>query len=196
MSVRNELHAVAEVLRSPRLKLLLDHWQAVRGDRLMPAWRDIDAMVIAPIMPILWSWKYHAATASFTGRLAGEEINQIFGKSLRNARMEEFFRDWNYDKVFARHSRVVCDPSIVICHGMIFSHAGRQGTGERLILPLADDGSHGDGLIGATTYELVAPPLHDVGDVEQAQPKLVGPGSSPGDDELYFPLDQRPTTAP
>jgi hypothetical protein len=188
MIIENDLQAVAAALQSPRLKLLLEHWQNIRGDRLMPAWRDIDALVLAPIMPILWSWKYDRATATFTGRLAGEEINAIFGKPLRNARMEDFFRGWDYENIYQRHHRVVCDPSIVIGHGLVFSHAGRQGHGERLILPLADDGYHGDGLIGATTYALSERPTRRPSDDADTPSALSLPISNMGEDVHYFPL--------
>lgn len=65
-------------------------------------------------MPVICSWKYDRAEDSFTGRLAGENINAIFGKSLRGARMEDFFKDWNYPAIFLRHKRVVCDPCIAL----------------------------------------------------------------------------------
>ncbi len=185
MIIENDLTPVAAAIQSPRLKILLAHWRAVRGNRLMPAWRDIDALALAPIMPILWSWKYDRDTAMFTGRLAGEEINAIFGKSLRHTRMADFFKDWQYDKIYARHRRVIGDPCIILGQGLVFSHAGREGHGERLILPLGDDGQHGDGLIGATIYELSQPPA------PYAVPADTGanqPISAFGEDVRYFQL--------
>lgn len=145
---------VLAALHAPALREIVAHWRDVRGDRLMPAWNDIDPAAIARHLPIVWAWKYDRAANSFTGRLSGETINLIFGKSLRNAKMAEFFAGWNYDTIFERHRRVVCDPCIVIGRGLVFIHAGRYGTGERVILPLASNGVDGDGIIGATIYEL------------------------------------------
>jgi len=48
----------------------------------------------------------------------------------------------------------VTEPSIVLQCGLVFQHEGHQGFGERLVLPLADDGERADGVIGVTTYEL------------------------------------------
>jgi hypothetical protein len=40
--------------------------------------------------------------------------------------------------------------------GQLYRHIGRVGMAERIVLPLADDGAHADGIIGATTYSLPA----------------------------------------
>src|SRR5277367_5160003 len=124
-------------IEHPALRAVAGHWQAVRGGKLMPAWGDIDPTAIARHLPIVWAWKYDRAADRFTGRLAGEEINTAFGKSLRGADMADFFKDFNYDEIFARHRRVVTAPCLAHGHGQVFGHAGRAGVGERIILPLA-----------------------------------------------------------
>src|SRR5689334_23181476 len=45
-------------ITEPALLQIAAHWHAARGDRLMPAWRDIDACALAPHLPIVWSWRY------------------------------------------------------------------------------------------------------------------------------------------
>jgi hypothetical protein len=141
-------------IESPALREVALHWQEARGGRRMPGWADIDATVIARHLPIVWSWKYDRATDSFTGRLAGEEITEVFGKSLRGVAMKDFFAEWQYDIIFARHRRVVAEPAFAHGSGPVFIHAGRYGLGERIILPLAADGVHSDGLLGATVYRM------------------------------------------
>jgi hypothetical protein len=93
-----------------QLREVANHWNAARRGRLMPAWGDIEPLAIAPHLPIVWAWKYNRAADRFTGRLAGEEINAAFGKSLRGVDMAEFFQDFHYDEIFARHRRVVTEP--------------------------------------------------------------------------------------
>ncbi len=150
MSFEDFLAAIGE----PALREVTLHWRAARGGRRMPGWKDIDPAALARHLPIIWSWKYDRGADSFTGRLAGEEINAAFGKSLRGARMSEFFANWQYDLIFARSKRVVTEPAFAHGSGPVFIHAGRHGTGERIILPLAADGIHGDGILGATVYRL------------------------------------------
>lgn len=140
-------------IQHPRLREIAEYWGRVRKDRLMPAWSDIDPTVLRRNLPIVWAWKYDRATDQFVGRLAGEEINEAFGKSLRGADMKEFFKDFDYDAIFARHKRVVTEPCCAHGVGQVFSHAHLVGFGERIIMPLAEDGVHGDGLFGATLYD-------------------------------------------
>jgi len=144
-------------VRSPALRAVALHWHAGRGRKAMPAWRDIDPAALKPQLPIVWSWKYDCAADAFTGRLAGEDINWLFRRSLRGQPMAQFFRGAAYERVFARHKRVVAEPAFYHGAGFVFRHEGRHGQGERIILPLADDGRIVDGIFGATLYEPTAP---------------------------------------
>jgi hypothetical protein len=137
----------------PRLREIAEHWGRARAGRLMPAWGDLDATALRRNLTIVWAWKYDRASDRFTGRLAGEEINDSFGKSLRGADMAEFFKDFDYPNIFARHRRVVTEPCCAHGMGQVFAHARRVGLGERIIMPLAEDGVHGDGIFGATLYD-------------------------------------------
>ena len=144
--------AFLATIEAPALREIALHWQAASGQRLMPGWKDIDPAAIAPHLPIVWSWKYDRKSDSFTGRLSGEDITAVFGKGIRGMPMKEFFADWQYDLIFERHRRVVTEPAFPHGTGPVFIDAKRHGTGERIILPLAADGVHGDGILGATVY--------------------------------------------
>jgi hypothetical protein len=139
-------------IESPRLRAVATHWNDARGARRMPGWSDIDPAAIARQLPIVWAWIYDRAADRFTGRLAGEEINAAFGKSLRGADMAEFFRDFEYETILQRYRRIVNEPCFFHGEGQVFLHARRVGFGERVILPLAADGETADGLFGATLY--------------------------------------------
>ncbi|MDE2227954.1 MAG: PAS domain-containing protein [Alphaproteobacteria bacterium] len=139
-------------IRSPELRSIALHWQAARGTKRMPGWKDLDPAAIAPYLRIVWSWKYDSASDTFTGRLAGDAITDAFGESLRGKPMKEFFAGRQYERMFARHKRVVTEPTFAHGSGPVFIHAGRHGQGERIIMPLASDGNHGDGIFGATIY--------------------------------------------
>jgi hypothetical protein len=86
--------------------------------------------------------------------LAGEAITAVFGESLRNRSLEEFFKDRSYEDIREQFHRVVDEPAIYVGCGAVFDYAGHYGTGERIIMPLADNGREADGLIGATIYAL------------------------------------------
>ncbi|MBV8535928.1 MAG: PAS domain-containing protein [Alphaproteobacteria bacterium] len=172
MSVHNFIASIGHA----RLREVAEHWDRARGDRAMPAWSDLDATVLRQNLTIVWAWKYDRATDRFTGRLAGEEINDAFGKSLRGADMAEFFKDFDYASIFARHKRVVMEPCCAHGLGQVFAHARRVGRGERIIMPLAEDGVHGDGVFGATLYD---PRPHEWEE---------GAGPAAGETVTFYPL--------
>lgn len=164
-------------LEAPGLRNVAFHWQAMCCQDAIPGWRDLDPAAITPELPIIWSWRYDRAADRFVGRLAGEAINAIFGRSLRGQPMEEFFHGEPYQRMFVRYRRVVTEPALYHGTGPVFHHEGRAGQGERIILPLAADGRNGDGLFGATVYEF---PLPSDGPLS--------PESSTKEIESFFPI--------
>lgn len=148
------LDAFLAAIKADALRAVAEHWRDARAGRRMPAWRHIDPVALGKNLPLIWSWKYDRATAKFTGRLSGEEITNAFGKSLRGAKHEEFFPKDEQERVFRLHQRVVTEPAFARGEGKVFSHVGRVGIGERIILPLSEDGILGDGIFGATVYEV------------------------------------------
>jgi hypothetical protein len=141
-------------ITEPALLEIAAHWHAARGDRLLPAWRDIDACALAPHLPIVWSWRYDFTCETFVGRLAGEEINARLGVSIRGKTIEECFAPDVAAVVRQRYQTVMDGPSLMVSHGKVFARTGRTGSGTRIVLPLANDGVRPDGLLGATVYRL------------------------------------------
>jgi hypothetical protein len=144
--------ALFDAIRSEPLRVLARQWEAARGNRRLPAFRDIDPVEIGRHLRYVWAWKYDRASNGFTGRLAGEEIDRAFGKSLRGMVMTEFYTPDVYAVVFPRHHRVVTEPAFFHGTGMVFARMGYTMGGERIGLPLSEDGETGDGIIGGTFY--------------------------------------------
>jgi hypothetical protein len=141
-------------ITEPALLEIAAYWDKVCGARRMPAWRDIDAYALAPHLPIIWTWRYDLARETFVGRLAGEEINAMLGVSIRGKTIEECFSPDVVAVVRQRYRAVMDGPAFMFSYGKVFANAGRSGQGERIVLPLADDGVHPDGVLGATVYRL------------------------------------------
>jgi hypothetical protein len=149
-------------IRSEALQVLAREWARARGDRRMPAFRDIDPVGIGRHLRYVWAWKYDRAADGFLGRLAGEEIDRAFGMSLRGMQMTAFYAPEVYAVVFPRHRRVVTEPSFFHGTGMIFARMGYTMAGERIGLPLSEDGTIGDGIIGGTFYTALPTPNQDL----------------------------------
>jgi hypothetical protein len=153
--------AFEQAIVSPALKAVARHWNDVRGAQRMPAWADIKPAAIALQLPIVWSYRYDRQTDTFTGRLAGERITAIFGKSFRGLPMTEAYPEHEYPALFARHKRTITEPAFLRAHGIVFGHLNRYGIGERVVLPLADDHEQGDGIFGATEYSVAGEPTRE-----------------------------------
>lgn len=149
-----DLQCLATAIQAPALKAVFAHWLAARGDRLMPAWRDIDAAAIGRYLPQVWAWRYDFAQQTFIGRLAGEEILAVLGKGIRGRPLEQCFPEDAAQLVLERYRAVIAGPRIMRSTGRVHMKTGRHGIGERIVLPLAADGVTGDGVLGATEYRL------------------------------------------
>ena len=141
-------------IQSPAMRTVYAHWQAARGTRLMPAWRDIDAIAIGKHLPKVWAWRFDAAQDTFIGRLAGEDILAIMGCGMHGRRFADCFPPATAPMVEARHRKVITTPAIMHSVGRVYLLTGKFGLGERIVLPLATDGINGDGVLGVTDYYL------------------------------------------
>jgi hypothetical protein len=141
-------------LEEPALIAMAEHWNAMRGERSMPAWRDIDPVAIKQYLPIVWAWRWDTGLDTFVGRLAGEQIIAVLGINIRGRRIEECFPPTVLQAVIARYRRVMVEPAFMHSAGKVYHTVGGEGWGERIVLPLASDGVNGDGIIGATVYRL------------------------------------------
>ena len=148
------IDAVLDYLKEPPIHEVVRFWDQARAGRRFPAWRDIDPVALAPHLAVLWAWRWDRDLQTFIGRLAGEAILDAMGPGFRGARIEEYFAGRNADVFIERYRRVLNQPAIMANRGFVFQLVGGQGRGERVALPLADDGRTPDGLFGATIYRL------------------------------------------
>ena len=148
-----ELDAFAHV-KDERLRRLLRHWLEQRGDGLTPMRSAIDPTAIAPILSSIWLCDFLPADRRFRMRLAGEEINQLYGRNVTQCSFEEIIAPALLDDVMRRYRRVVEEPAILHCSGHVYLASDRSDVGERLVLPLSDDSGAVLHMIGATVYRL------------------------------------------
>lgn len=74
---------------SENLRAIARHWQSARGQNALPAWSDIRPSAIAKQLPIVWSFTYDAAQDEFVGKLGGEAITLLVGRSLKGAHISD-----------------------------------------------------------------------------------------------------------
>lgn len=66
--------------RDARLKTLYDHWNALRGERSMPARSDFDPTAIPRLLPHIILYGV-GDDGGYTVRLVGEEVVQFVGRN-------------------------------------------------------------------------------------------------------------------
>jgi hypothetical protein len=137
---------------SPTLKVVAAHWLAARRGREMPPWASLMPSAIKLQLPNVWSYTYDFATNSFTGRLAGDRVAAIFGKNFHGLPMSEAHPKHDYSSLFAKCKRVLTEPALYHGTGIIFDVAGKFYTGERIIMPLSNADTGGEGVFGATDF--------------------------------------------
>ncbi len=144
-------------LKSASLLSIADHWQEARGTSRMPRWSDLRPAAFAAHLTRIWSYRYDRATGEFSGRLAGNRVIASFGVSFRGTPLREVHPPHIFDKVQASMTRLVLGPCLYRGTGQLFRQGDHVTMGERIALPLAEDGEHADGILGVSDYPL--PPI-------------------------------------
>jgi hypothetical protein len=144
-----------KAIKAPALLQVAQHWNEARGSRTMPDWADIRPTSVAAQLSIIWSYRYDRACDALIGRLAGDQIEKVFGMTFRGTPMEVLYPQDQYPRMFERFRRVICEPALYVEEGKVFQVVDHYGFGERIAMPLSSDGVLGDGIIGATLYEAV-----------------------------------------
>lgn len=140
-------------INNPPLRQLLDHYLAVRGERRLPSRRDIDPLQLAPVLPIIWISEYEPAAGTFRYRLAGEQVNEIWGMSVAGRLLSDFVAPERFQVTNEAFLKVMRAQAALLMSGPVYRCTDRIALGERLVLPLSSDGVNADGLIGATARD-------------------------------------------
>jgi hypothetical protein len=119
----------------------------------MPSRRDIDAVRLGPVLPIIWISEYEPAAGTFRYRLAGEEVNRVWGRSVAGCLLSDFVLPERFKPTNDAFLKVLREEAALISSGPVYRCTDRIGLGERLVLPLSSDGETADGLLGATHSE-------------------------------------------
>lgn len=132
------------------MRRLLRHWLEQRGAGLVPARASIDPAQLGSLLSSIWVCDYLPQGRRFRMRLAGEDINQVYGRSINQCAFEEIIAPDMLDHVLLLYRRVIEEPAILHNSGHIYLASGRSLVGQRLVLPLTDDSGAVMHAIGAS----------------------------------------------
>jgi hypothetical protein len=151
--------AFEKTISSASLKAVARHWREIcdKGhESQLPIWSDIRPAAIKNYLPIVWSYDYDAVADDFIGRLAGGKITRLSNKPFKGARLSEIRPNNKYPRSLIRAKRVVCEPALYRGQGLVYKTEESVGLGERIVLPLRQEGICPAGIFGATDFKSVS----------------------------------------
>lgn len=151
-----EYRSDASGVASEMLRRFIAIWCAARAapDR-MPAKTAVDPVELARARLLPYAWLVErTAGRGFVYRLAGEEINTVHRRSLAGRTLDEVFEP-KVGAVISRLWNRTLDEGLMIHNfGSMFAEPYSLYSGERVILPLADDGGRPAFIMGVTDYRV------------------------------------------
>ena len=133
-------------LAAPTLRQAFDYWDAVRGDRLMPARRDIDPASMIPWLRNTFLVDVIRDPLEFRFRLVGTEVVHRFGMEITGRKLRELNLHGREHQTRAEYTAVA--EGRAPRHSVEVTGGRNSWEIERLLMPLSDDGCTVNMLLG------------------------------------------------
>jgi hypothetical protein len=143
-----------ENLQSSKIQLLVKYWKSRQPSKDTPPLKtDLDPLDLGQLglLPALWLVEAEP-TGMLRYRLAGENINNIFKRSLRGLTINEIFDPATAEKVTRRWHRVLDEGLATYSVGNVYPENSAPYRGERLVLPALDHEGAPTFIMGITDY--------------------------------------------
>jgi hypothetical protein len=135
------------------LQALYEYWFALGVQAGgMPPLQAFDPLHLPKLLPNVWILEVAPDTRRFRMRLAGENINAIYGRNVGGQYFTDVFERTEVDLIISRYTRALTEPAIFTATGAVYAAAGRFFQGERLSLPMMGRTGLTDTMLGATIY--------------------------------------------
>lgn len=142
--------AAIAIVKDERLRRLIDYWFRVRGDQALPVRNRIDPVDIPFALSLVWLCDYEPALQQFRYRLIGQKVREVYAGPVVGRSLDVITDGSVLPRVSDYFLRCVQMPALVAVTGKIYSELARPARGERVLLPLSDDGRTPVGILGAT----------------------------------------------
>ncbi|MEQ8603671.1 MAG: PAS domain-containing protein [Marivibrio sp.] len=144
-----------QLLQDANIRRFAAYWDGLRGVRWAPARKEVDPLAIPWALPHVFIGDYEADSGQFRYRVAGREIEAVFERyrgssSLKGAALSDILPAEQAAVVARRWGPLATRGAIVYMRGWVYYSAGRAARGERILLPLSDDGTAVSGFLGYT----------------------------------------------
>jgi hypothetical protein len=131
---------------------VFDHWRSRMVAGSPPARRVLDPIEMARALPFVWIAEQHVRRSGrYFLRLAGEEVNRLFGGSIRHRFIDEILPAALATEVEHEFDLVVNTPAVMWTFGPFFEAAPGGPSGECAVFPLVGDDGCG-AVLGVTIH--------------------------------------------
>lgn len=151
----------------PGLRALYAYWRELGGrNGGLPRLQSFDPLHLPKLLPNIWVLEVEPGSRRFRMRLAGENINAVYGRNVGGHFFGDIFDPADLPTIVQRYSRALNEPAIYHATGYVYAAAGRYSPGERLGLPMLGRDGATNTLLGGTVY---GGHMHD-----QGPPRITG----------------------
>lgn len=139
-------------IQSPTLAAVARQWNEARGKKSMPNWADLSDLGLSSAARQMWGFDYDPRTKDFVGRMAGSRLRRWIGEDFVGRRLADLHPQDVFQECRLILANVVTPPLLARTSGRLFTVDDITVTGERIMLPMADDGRTASGVLGASDY--------------------------------------------
>lgn len=138
----------------PRITGFLRVWREARAGRLVPLKRDIDPIRFPRLLPYVWLYRFDPERDDFVCRLAGEEVNGAWQRSIKGLTLREIVGDKDQPTIRGRWDQIISEPLVQYGAAVERLTALTLHRAERMLVPLASDDGTCDHILGLSLYHL------------------------------------------
>lgn len=147
-------------IEHPLLRQLYDYWRGLFDGQAPPTRDRIDPLDILPVLPHTWIYLQEADSGRYRCEVAGEKIVGVINRSVVGEYLDDLVGVSGKPFLRGQYDKVLSIPAIGHVYGHVYpAETKRYGVGERVILPLRDQGGACRYVLGATLYRSIDAPV-------------------------------------
>lgn len=136
----------------PVLQDVFAYWLGLRGTRLMPRFSDIDPVEIPGALSRLYILDVLPG-GDFIYRLAGEDVSERYGASLKGKRISEIYPNGDTEAIISRWQMVATEGVCCFTKTVHATARNKQIAACRLLLPLGEPDLPAQHVLGVLSFE-------------------------------------------
>lgn len=141
----------------PRILHFLEAWKQARNGRLVPFRHDFEPLHVPRLLEFVWIYQYRPERGDYVCQLAGERINENWGRSIKGLTLREIVGEVDHPILMERWKLLLETPLVQYGSFSEWQTAVQSFSAERLLLPMASRDGEVDTVLGLALYQIALP---------------------------------------